>query len=568
MKKQLEIIRAYGTDYKIMCPADERVGLCYGFDENIPTPLYSVLCEKIREMFEEMGVQIHVVPYEETTPDDKVIIVGPTHEVCDRMLMKDVRTYQYIVRSSGNRIVIGAWLDHQLKLATNHFINMIRSQWTDSGYLTIDVPDEIVTMPMKKRDSALPNSYKNFVFTYYGGPTPEQLTDELTKLIADLGITRLMFGVEGGMESRENLLHAAELARKYGLDITLRPGTKVFLDLIYGNLAEHTDEEIEADVKMIVDTYGDIPEVVDWYVCDEPKRRNAERLARIVDAFHKIDPTRPVTVNHYSGSGFRYQDYLNTFMTKVDLDDLSTGMYMMNRNEKGELYIDVPFMYDLYLIGSDTAQRNDLPSTMIGQFSAFEEPGLFRIHMLEEQLRWQANGSLAYGYKCLSHFTMANCELYGMKPKREGEYYCGMFDTNWKPYRQYYALKTVSPKITAHGRLLVKKKFEMVYHLNTGWDLGAPHYVPFGDLGEVEGENAILSFFSDGTIFVASSLFQKDDPVVKVRFPEYNGVGLEWYDTSDETWKDAVACENITLTNGVYELSLDVGDAEALRVVK
>jgi hypothetical protein len=143
-----------------------------------------------------------------------------------------------------------------------------------------------------------------------------------------------------------------------------------------------------------------------------------------------------------------------------------------------------------------------------------------------------------------------------------------MFDTNWKPYRQYYALKAVAPKITAHGRLLAPKKFEMVYHLNTDQKLGAPKYIPFGDLGEVEGENAILSFFSDGTFFVASNIFRAGDGTITVKFPEYNGVGLEWYDTSDETWKDAVACENITLTDGVYELSLDVGDAEALRVKK
>jgi hypothetical protein len=198
---------------------------------------------------------------------------------------------------------------------------------------------------------------------------------------------------------------------------------------------------------------------------------------------------------------------------------------------------------------------------MILQLTAFEN---HLSEMLEEQIRWEDNMCLAYGYQCVSYFTMH----YHRDDPDDGKHAYGMFTPDWKPTRQYEAIANVAPKINSHGELLVSKKFEMVYHLNTDQTLGAPKYIPFGDLGEIEGENAVIGFFSDGTFFVASNIFQAGDGTITVKFPEYNGVGLEWYDTSDETWKDAVACENITLTDGVYELSLDVGDAEALRVKK
>jgi len=548
MKKQLEIISAYGTDYKIMCPTDERKNTCYGFEKGVPTPLYAGLCEKIRLMFAEMGVETHVIPYEETTPDDKVIIVGPTDEVCDRMLMKDVRTYQYIVRSSGNRIVIGAWLDHQLKLATDHFIDMIKSQWTDSGYLTIDAPDEIITMPMKKRPADAPNAYKDFVFMYYGGPGAAQLDDELMSRLRDVGITRLMLGGEG----RENLLHAAELAKKYGMDITIRASTEeTFGNLIYKTKATETDEEIEYAVKNIVDTYGDIPEIVEWYICDEPKRRNAENLARIVKAFRKFDPSRPQNVNHYPGSGWRYHDYLNTFVEKTDPDMLSFDRYLLvGPNPPALLTND---LFDSLLLVSDMAHRNDFPAKMICQLAEVNDLTPTRMKIMDpEVLRWQSNGIIAYGYKCVSHFLLTQ-----------------MFKNNWKELDdQYYVMKAIAPKVCTHGRLLAKKKFEMVYHINTDQKLGAPKYIPFGDLGEVEGENGIISFFDDGTFFLVNYVMDPTKSANTITIGEYNGTSLEWYDTSDETWKDAVACENITLTNGVYELSLASGDAEALRVVK
>ena len=335
-------------------------------------------------------------------------------------------------------------------------------------------------------------------------------------------------------------------------------------DYIYGTNAQetYTEEQLEEAVQKIIDTYGDIPEIVEWYICDEPPRRNCNNLAKVMKAFQKLDPSRPLNVNHFYGAGERYYHHLESYLTKAEYDMISFDRY--------ELVGYVPRLngneyYDSMLVVSDFATRYDITPGMINQMSTYRVFDVYRSNMYEEQIRWEDNLCLAYGYKFISKFTMFNMRMCEQLPDIfEG----GLFDTEWKPTKSYYAMKNVAPKILAHGNLLLPKKFEMVYHINTSEYLGAPKYIPFGDLGEIEGENAVIGFFDDGTFILTNNVFSTGAPMNTITIGEYNGTSLEWYDTSDETWKGALECENITLTERGYKISLLPGDAEVFRVVK
>jgi len=545
MSNKIELLRCGIANYSILCTSDERW-----------EPIIRRFCEKIQNTIHEMtGVMLPIVDGSESTAEDTYIIVGPSDEVCDRFLMKDVRCHQYIVKTSGKRIVLGAWLDHPLLCAVERFLEICRENAV-SGKLVIDAPDEVHSLPTKKRDPDAPNAYRHFVHTYYYGPTAAQCTDELVRLIKECGITRLQLSSGAG---REDVLRVAELAKKYGMDISIRPASEITNGMIYNGL-EVTDEELSDAVAELVAAYGDIPEVVEWYVCDEPPIECCERLGRIVRELRKQDPARPLNINHFpiSSNSLNCHHWLGAFETQFEHDMMSYDRYKIG----GDIpRISTRNYFESLMMYGDFAHRNDLPCTMILQLTAFQNK---LAEMLEEQIRWEDNMCLVYGYQCVSYFTMH----YHRDDPDNGKHSYGMFTPDWKPTRQYEAIRNVAPKINSHGELLVSKKFEMVYHLNTDQTLGAPKYIPFGDLGEIEGENAVIGFFSDGTFFLVNHIFFTDAPMNTITIGEYNGVGLEWYDTSDETWKDAVACENITLTERGYEISLASGDAEALRVKK
>ena len=97
--KKLEI-----SKYRIMCPSDPRLWDKMFREKEVL--YYRALCEKIKEFFTEIGSCIQIVDYEPTTPDDRVIIVGPTCGLAVPCLMRGVHTYEYVIRTSGNRILL------------------------------------------------------------------------------------------------------------------------------------------------------------------------------------------------------------------------------------------------------------------------------------------------------------------------------------------------------------------------------------------------------------------------------------------------------------------------------
>ena len=554
--RTLTIVASGKSAYSIVRTSDRR-------EQHLDT----VLCERIRDTITSLtGVTLPIVDSETPDPENCHIIVGPTDRPVDPTLMRGVLPGGYTVKTCKNSIVLGAWADLQYQSAAERLIELFRT-YADGGDLALPAPDETHYLPC--RPSASPaekrNAYRKFVFTYYFGPRADECTEETVRLIRDCGMTRMQIPDELIADSGDEkakvaaVRKAIETCGRAGMDAAL------FIEHSLGrinypprSLEDIPQEEVDRLVKKVVDDYGDLKDLAEWYIRDEPHAEEIPIFEKIVDAFHRFDPDRPVMINFLPGFGIPYNEYIEGFAKAMPLDALSFDRYRFfgDPPELGSrTYFDSMFTF------REIAHRYGLPATMIVLLSAHYTLS----DLAEEQLRWEVNTCLAYGYKCVSFFTMRNLGNCGGDLGTRGG---GMLDMDNKPLGQYEYVKNISKDVVPVGNQLARQEFQTVWHIDTPEYLGAPAYIPFGPLGRIGGKNGIIGFFDDGSFYLVNYIYDTGAPENVFTLSEYDGDTLEFFDPAEERWRDAESSAKITRSGRCYTVSLPSGDGVLLRTVR
>ena len=541
--------------------------------------------EKLRAAIEEVtGVKLsyedgYVKEGSEDTTGKKQLIVG----FCDALEPTDYLSgtglYEYSVTTVGDRIVMSAWCDWLVGDAVDCFISVVRENGKE-GELVIDRPAIFgkEADPENFEPSAR-NEKGKFVLTYYLGPSAEEICEN-EKILADmaaLGITRLELDGSDPAAIRK----ACEMAAGYGLDVALFLRGRIGWSYCYrseeaGDMA--TQEEVDAVVKGIVDDFGDIENLVQWYLCDEPVVANYEAIRMVTDAFRRFDPERPALVNllpALSGEGDynlsvsdHYLDYVAGTYEKAGADFVTYDRYQFEDSGSGTaVYQDNQYMKNLLGFGYEAARHGADPGVIIQQYGG----GSPRLIMDEEQFRWETNLVLAHGYKYIAYFT------YGYYHGSDDALH-GVLDENNEPNDSYAELKAGIEKSVPFGKYLAGKQLSMVLHLNTGEKYAAPEFFPYGGLCSIETDGAaVIGCFEDengnengkNEFFLVNYEWQSgaDAAVFVIDTEKNGGTALEAYDPFDGQWKPAEEVDGIALSGTAYEITLLPGDAALIRFV-
>ena len=404
------------------------------------------------------------------------------------------------------------------------------------------------------------NAYKQFVFTFYYGPELDLCTESIVKLIAECGFTRLAMQ---GRNNPDKIRRIAEWAGKYGMDVCLYLHTE--LGTLTSSKADKvpTQENVDKKVQMILDKYRDIPNIVEWQLRDEPSSDHFPVLARITDAFHRLDPLhRPVLINLYpfgvgpDALGCEGAEYLTRFVETCSPDALSFDGYHFHGDPPlltdGEVYLDN--LHKLMKAG----QGAGLPTAMIVlaskhlKFSYLEEP----------QLRWEANLNLVYGCKCVSYFTFSSLKhVSNDLDSNDG----GLVTYGYEPTDQYRFVQHIARDIIPIGDQLADKKIEAVFQIRTGLGGETPEYEAFGDLGPVDGDNGMVGFYDDGSFYLMNFRYESDSAPNRFGLNGLKGRELEWFDPAESGWKSADLCGRIAKTASGFDVTLGPGDALLIR---
>lgn len=282
---------------------------------------------------------------------------------------------------------------------------------------------------------------ENILLSIFWPPTPQYITDEQYKLIADAGINWVMGAGEETLANVENQKRMLELCAKYGIGMTVSDGN------FGGSLQRKTAEQIAAAVAR----YKNVPAAYGFYILDEPLNPNG-----YLDAYINLKKAAPEAYMHLNflpsgsyGSDAIYRAQMNdwarlTATAGYPLDYLIFDRYPF---PLGQGTMDRKGFFQNVRACHDVGLKNDVKTGLYIQ-TVCQEVGFRR--PTDSEIRYEMYASLAFGYKQLSFFTWFT-PVNRNEPFRDG-----IIAPDGTPNAHYETVKTINHEILAIGETLVK----------------------------------------------------------------------------------------------------------------
>ncbi len=281
----------------------------------------------------------------------------------------------------------------------------------------------------------------NIMISIFWPPTPEYITDEQYKLIADAGVTWVLGAGEETLATVENQAKMLALCEKYGLGMTVSDGN-------FGGSLLNKNEKQVGDA---VARYKNVPGAYGFYILDEPFNPNA-----YLNAYINLKKAAPDAYMHLNflpsgsyGSEEIYQAQMNdwcrlTADAGYPLDYLMFDRYpfplQAGAMDRAGFFANVRSCYE---VGLKNDVKTGLYIQTVCQEVAFRRP-------TDSEIRYEMYASLAFGYKQLSFFTWFT-PVNRSEPFRDG-----IIAADGTPNAHYETVKTINHEILAIGKTLVK----------------------------------------------------------------------------------------------------------------
>jgi hypothetical protein len=278
-------------------------------------------------------------------------------------------------------------------------------------------------------------------------PPEPFITFDQYRRIADCGINMVLPPCEG---------EATVARNKKILDLAHRTGLYVIVQDSRMPLSITGTPGAEAAIKAIVAEYRHAPSLLGYFITDEPGASKFAGLAEVVAELNKLDPVHPAYINlfpNYASTDLQanpsqlntetYQQYVDRYMQTVRPAMVSYDHYHMT--VKGDLpgfFGNLSVMQHAAL--STTPQT---PFWNIVQSLRYQD----RRALNENEMRYQAMQTLAYGGKGLLYFTY-------WTPQSSPDFPCdsGIMNRDGTPGALYEAVKHVDIEVKRLGHWLLR----------------------------------------------------------------------------------------------------------------
>ncbi|MBQ8577376.1 MAG: hypothetical protein IJ449_05340 [Clostridia bacterium] len=358
---------------------------------------------------------------------------------------------------------------------------------------------------------------KQFDITYFHGPFSNFVVkDETVREIAASGMT--LVPLHYGTETNKAAL---PLLRRYGLRAIVSDPriSRVYRD----------DDLAAADAmaKEVVADYADYDNIIGWDIVDEPNAAKFPVLAAIVNAFRRYSPDMETVINLFPNYASPeqlgnpdYVSHLEAFVNIVRPHLLSYDHYhfLGRENRNQTLDLDVDERERLIRLSAETTENRGGFFENIEDFRRIAvkygidpmlivlltEHGPYR-NLTRGELFWEVNMCLAYGMKRISYFTY-------WEPSHDDHWQWtnAMCDTEGNKMPHWYDVQAINAAISPAGRRLFQTTSEAVFHIGTP-EPAATAFTGFGGISAIDGENGVIGFFSDGSVYLVNRDFQREN---------------------------------------------------------
>ncbi len=305
-----------------------------------------------------------------------------------------------------------------------------------------------------------------------------------------------------------------------------------------------TDDQL-ANLDPVIEKYRNNPNVIGYFIVDEPKTPAFANVGRVVRYLREKDPERLSFVNLFPGEGPEYDKYITGFLDIARPELLSYDRYTFFKDHDGGNFVsnlatirkwaltyDVPFCNIIQAIGTDKFNLN------------WRTPS-------EAEHRWLVYTSLAYGAKALIWFHWHLDWGVTGSPDRE---------------QIYASLQKVNAEINRVGPYLLDLKSVGAYHSGDVPRGGKP--LPNDAPVKSVSSNAdlVVGLFKDAKDddFVMLSNENYNDPVTAHIVLDRQVEALNVFDVESDEWH-AVEFEN-TSAGAEFNMTFRAGGGKLLAI--
>lgn len=413
----------------------------------------------------------------------------------------------------------------------------------------------------KEKEVARSTGMERFEITYYWGPHGNDiLNEEYIKKIAECGFTSIP------MENNtvENNKAALTLLKKYGLTCSALWDWRIN-DLVHSS-ASFTHERVDEVIREVIADYGGYDNLRGYLITDEPSEKLFPRLGMITSAIHRLDPGRsvminlyPITVSSKTLGSPSYEKHIDALCTQVDPDYISYDQYVFWANGKYNMQV----FNNLETVRA-AGLKHGKDCMQIVLLTKHSTPKNNYGDLTPTQITWEVNLDLVYGMKRISYFT-----FWLDKDLMDDGWTNSCMNYLGEVYPHYYDVQKINKWLMPIGRELFDKMSTAVFHLGTTIPFNTVGYTPYGDLGEIDGDDAVIGFFDDESFMIVNKNYQDGAEYErKYTLKDHRG-GLEYFDTDTGEWRSADGASFMSYDeNGCCVLTIAPAAALLLRVKK
>lgn len=352
---------------------------------------------------------------------------------------------------------------------------------------------------------------------YWCGPPKKFVTLDRFKQIADAGFT-IAFPPCGATDVERN--HKI-------LDYCQQVGIKAFIQdprMSIGTL----DAAAKARFDAIIAEYHSHPALAGYFLVDEPGADSFAAMGALVDYFRQKDPTHPVFINmlpNYAPSWVfhglpSYDAFIENFSTVTKPDILCYDHYHFHKT------YDAPGFFANLETFHRVSMQSGIPfwnTVLLINHVDYRSP-------TENELKWEAMQSLAYGAKGVLYFTYWQPDKGDMWGGGEA-----VIDFDGNPTKKYEQIKRVNQNTQTIGKYLLNATSVRSYQFGQGGDETNAGDFPI----RFEGPNITVGLFQDGSthyVLFANRDYKND--TTKDVFLKTGGKPLKKLDKQNGQWND------------------------------
>ncbi len=374
-------------------------------------------------------------------------------------------------------------------------------------------------------------------YAWYPPPYDEQVFDYYHKANFDVVLWVAPTDEAMAMVEKFNMKCLLIITNLVGGDAYLRADDDNFPPVI--------TNEMLANLDPVIEKYRHHPNVIGYFIVDEPRTPAFQNLGKVVNYLRKKDPTRLGFINLFPGDDDEYDQYVESFLDITRPELLSYDRYIFHNGRDGDYYF-----YNLATIRK-WAMRYDIPFCNIIQAIGTDAYNLNWRTPNEAEHRWLVYTSLAYGVKALIWFHWhADWGVTG-SPDRD---------------QIFTSLQKVNAEINRLGPHLLNLKSLGVYHTGTGRSGGQSLPIDSWVESGTPDANLIIGFFKDEAnhdfVMVTNASYRDS---VESRLVVHSQIeDLQYFDVQLDNW---ISIDYEATPNGVtFTVPLRAGGGKLIQV--